>query len=98
MTSTRAEVAHLLVEGRTPSEIAQALGLARTTVYYHVQRLREEAATDPQAVEHVPIPVRARWSVETRARVQHLFAEGLSRAEIAQAVGVSRPTVSYHAR
>lgn len=30
--------------------------------------------------------------------MQSLLAGGLSRAEIAQAVGVSRPTVSYHAR
>ena len=39
-----------------------------------------------------------RWSVETRERVARLIYEGLSRAEIARTLGLSRSTVSYHAR
>jgi hypothetical protein len=35
---------------------------------------------------------------ETRAAVARLIANGLSFAEIARALGISKPTVSYHAR
>ncbi|MGI9097858.1 MAG: helix-turn-helix domain-containing protein [Solirubrobacteraceae bacterium] len=97
MYRNRQIVARLLQEGRTPAEIALQLGLARNTVYYHVRRLREERAADPNAAPDA-VPPRAQWSVETRAAVQRLLTEGLSRAQIAERLGVSRPTVSYHAR
>jgi 5-methylcytosine-specific restriction endonuclease McrA len=35
---------------------------------------------------------------ETRARVEKLLGEGLSQAAVARALGVSKPTVSFHAR
>ena len=94
---TRQIVARLLQEGLTPSEIALQLGLARNTVYYHIRRLRQDAAKDPDALPDA-VPPRAHWSVETRAAVQRLLAGGMSRAQIAAQLGVSRPTVSYHAR
>jgi len=87
----------MLQEDRTPAEIALELGLARNTVYYHVRRLREELGADPNTATDA-VPPRAHWSVETRAAVQRLLSEGLTRAQIAERLGVSRPTVSYHAR
>ena len=41
---------------------------------------------------------QVRRPVETRARVARLIYEGLSRAEVARTLGLSRSTVSYHAR
>ncbi|MDQ3091196.1 MAG: helix-turn-helix domain-containing protein [Actinomycetota bacterium] len=97
MSGTRAEIMRLIREGSTPTEVAQALGLARNTVCYHMQCLREEALGAGESV--VPaVPPRARWSNETRSAVERLLAEGLSRTEIAARVGVKKATVSYHAR
>jgi DNA-binding transcriptional ArsR family regulator len=36
--------------------------------------------------------------VPTRDHVRHLLDEGLTRSEVARRLGVSKPTVSYHAR
>src|SRR5437764_4705670 len=84
------------MEGRSPAEIAELLGLARNTVYYHRDRLREEGAA---AEARTPgIPPRARRSVETRAEVERLLAEGMTRAEVARRLGLSKGTISYHAR
>jgi len=98
VSGTRSTVAELIAEGKTALEIAHALGVTRNTVYYHIRRLREEGARDPEAIGHVELPPRARWSIETRPQVQRLLEQGLSRAEVAATLGLSRPTVSYHAR
>lgn len=98
VSGTRSTVAELIAEGKTALEIAHALGVTRNTVYYHIRRLREEGARDPEALRHVELPPRARWSIETRPQVQRLLEQGLSRAEVATTLGLSRPTVSYHAR
>lgn len=92
-------MAELLAEGQTPAQIALRLGLARNTVYYHVSRLRQELADGDRAGELGPaVPPAAKWSVETRGCVHRLLAEGLTRTEIAERLGVSKATVSYHAR
>jgi DNA-binding CsgD family transcriptional regulator len=93
---TRRQIAKLIADGRTPTEIALALGLARNTVYYHLDRLRHEV--DDQSPVAAILPPRARRSVTTRADVHRLLAEGLTRAEIARRLGLSKSTVSYHAR
>jgi DNA-binding CsgD family transcriptional regulator len=41
---------------------------------------------------------RKRWQHETRRAVQGLLERGLTHAEIAFELGVSKPTVSYHVR
>jgi transposase-like protein len=43
-------------------------------------------------------PDAALSHVETRERVARLLAEGLGRAEVARCLGLSKSTVSYHAR
>jgi AcrR family transcriptional regulator len=62
-----------------------------------MRKLREEADGGDGTVPMALAP-RARWSVKTRDSVERLLTAGLSRAEIAARLGVSRPTVSYHAR
>lgn len=95
MGSIRAEVATLSEDGMTPSEIARGLGVARPTVEYHLERL---VLAEPVAVDVSPPPPAARTNVSTRGRVTELLSQGLSRAAIAQRLGVAKSTVSYHAR
>jgi Homeodomain-like domain/HNH endonuclease len=42
--------------------------------------------------------VEGRGTVETRAQVSWMLAKGMSRRAIADALGLSKSTVSYHAR
>lgn len=78
-------------------EIATQLGVTRNTVYYHLRKLRETADSSVPGGSEA-LPPKAKWSVMTRESVRQLLAEGLSRAEIATQLGVSRSTISYHAR
>lgn len=91
----RDQIAELLSAGWSPKAIADHLGLAGATVSYHIERLRH------------PRPVRRRkevnvedfrYKVRTRERVAELMAQGLSRLETARRLGLSKATVSYHAR
>jgi DNA-binding CsgD family transcriptional regulator len=41
---------------------------------------------------------RKRWKHETRKAVEELLERGLTQAEVAFELGISKPTVSYHAR
>jgi DNA-binding CsgD family transcriptional regulator len=97
VSSTRTRIVELLAQGHTPAEIALVLGLARNTVYYHLDRLRAGAEADEPPMALV-LPPRACRSVTTRGDVERLLAEGLSRGEIARRLGLSKSTVSYHAR
>lgn len=66
-------------------------------MYYHLRVLREEASA-ARETEVPELPPRSRWSSQTRGAVQRLLADGLSRTEIAALLGISKATVSYHAR
>jgi DNA-binding CsgD family transcriptional regulator/5-methylcytosine-specific restriction endonuclease McrA len=97
--STRSQVEMLLAKGLNASEIARRLGLARSTVEYHVNRLRAVAPDTPTKALPEPIPPgEGRRSIDTRERVALLLSEGRSKGEIARVLGVSKSTVSYHAR
>jgi DNA-binding CsgD family transcriptional regulator len=78
------------------AEIARATGLATNTVRYHRDRLR--AATTDRPVARTAAPTGVVSQVDTRERVAGLLADGLSRAETARRLGVTKGTVSYHAR
>lgn len=95
--SIREEVAALLAQGQTQTEIARRLGVAGPTVEYHVARLRgaEEPPTPPLGELRLD---KVRRQVRTRERVAELLAKGVTRADIARRLGVSKATVSYHAR
>jgi DNA-binding CsgD family transcriptional regulator len=77
------------------AQIARRLGAAQATVHYHLRRLAEPAAT-PRPVGEVVSPVAQRE--RTRERVAELLGQGLSRVAIAHRLGISKATVSYHAR
>lgn len=82
-------------EGYAASSIAHRLNVAQSTVHYHLRQALAPACDPDQ-----PLRPRsgAQSHVETRERVEQLLAEHMSRAEIARRLGVSKSTVSYHAR
>jgi DNA-binding CsgD family transcriptional regulator len=86
----------LLAQGLTQVAIARQLGVAGPTVEYHVARLGEEPRALPDVVD--PPARDARRQVKTRERVAALLNAGVSRVEIAKRLGLSKATVSYHAR
>jgi DNA-binding CsgD family transcriptional regulator len=99
VSDTRETVAKLLAEGLTIAEIARATGLATNTVRYHRDRLRltlEAPRGEPEPPPSAPATAVTR--VDTRERVAELLGRGLSRAEAARHLGLSKATVSYHAR
>src|SRR3954452_2613483 len=91
-------IERLLARGLSPNAIARRLGLAEPTVSYHVERIRKARSEVevPQADE-VPL-VAAPTHVRTRERVAELLATGLSQGAVAERLGISKATVSYHAR
>ncbi len=96
VSDARERIRQLVEAGFAPRSIARQLNLAPATVDYHVTRLSDPAGMPEAAPSEPPCPPSA--TVPTRARIAALLAAGLTRAEIARRVGVSKATVSYHAR
>ena len=98
MSTTRKQIEKRLAEGLTPNRIAHELRLASQTVGYHLARIRS-GATDgrrrPSRVVELDESPRQR---STRDIVRELLEQGVARADIARALGVTKATVSYHAR
>jgi DNA-binding CsgD family transcriptional regulator/5-methylcytosine-specific restriction endonuclease McrA len=93
MPGTRKAVAELHSSGVPVPEIARRLRLAPTTVSYHVERiLRREDVEQPAEP-----PESVVTTSKTREAVAGLLADGLTHVEIARRLGVSKPTVTYHA-
>lgn len=97
--STTAQAIHELHrEGVSNPEIARRLGVALTTVSYHVGRVvrpAHAAAEVGVAPSEPAVPVS---QIRTRAQVKLMLDAGVERATIARRLGVSKATVSYHAR
>jgi DNA-binding CsgD family transcriptional regulator len=93
--SVRQEIARLVAERVPSAEIARRLGVAPSTVDYHLARLNRPP---PAAPEAAPAPSPAPREINTRKRVAALLAAGHGKNAIARALGLSRSTVSYHAR
>lgn len=93
--TTREMIVALRESGVSQRAIARQLGLAPATVSYHLQAARH-ARTQVNAQPPPDAPASSRSS--TRAQVARLLAAGARRVEIARTLGVSKATVSYHAR
>ncbi|MDQ6777715.1 MAG: helix-turn-helix domain-containing protein [Actinomycetota bacterium] len=96
MATTRAAIAELYASGLTIPVIARQLDLAPTTVSYHVKRLAGGTNTEESDAKAPPDGVVS--DVPTRRQVATMLAAGVARAEIARRLGISKATVSYHAR
>lgn len=94
VSTLRSEIARLDTEGVRPTEIAWRLNVAPTTVSYHLAELR----AGPEPARMPEPPATPPDVVPTRERVRSLLSEGSSRAEIARRLGLTEPTVTYHAR
>jgi DNA-binding CsgD family transcriptional regulator len=93
--TVRDRVKELLNTGLRSSEIARRLGVAGPTVDYHVARI--EAEHDRGIQLSLP-PPPAREEIRTRHLVASMLDEGLGRTDIARRLGITKATVSYHAR
>lgn len=97
MSTVREQVQALLSSGLNMNEVARRLGVAHSTVSYHVDRIRAERER-VEAEGPVPAVGQAHTQIDTRAAVAHLLESGLGRLEIARVLGLAKSTVSYHAR
>jgi len=95
VSEVRDQIEALVAQGLNPSQIARRLGVARSTVEYHMERLHRQKRRKRESTQHRS---QARTYVRTRERVADLLEKGFTRAEIARRLGVSKATVSYHAR
>jgi DNA-binding CsgD family transcriptional regulator len=96
VSRVRGQVRELAEAGLAPRAIARELDLAPPTVDYHLGRLADHDSSSPISKAEAPAPAQS--AVATRTRVAGLLADGLTRAEVARVLGVSKSTVSYHAR
>ena len=96
VSAARDQVRELAESGLAPRAIARELDLAPPTVDYHLARLADDDSSPPSGQPEPPAPARS--TVATRTRVAELLAGGLARSEVARALGLSKATVSYHAR
>jgi predicted transcriptional regulator/5-methylcytosine-specific restriction endonuclease McrA len=96
--ATRDAIATLIEGGLSLNEIAHRLGLANSTVGYHVRALREESE---YRLRHQDRPAGGGPPVApptvTRERVRTLLERGYARAKVAELLGIARSTVTYHA-
>lgn len=95
--STRLAIVGLRDAGLSPSEIARRLDLAPATVRYHLGRDVAAPDASPASAGTSDTPA-VRTEISTRAAVAGLLETGVTRAEIARRLGVSKATVSYPAR
>jgi len=110
--SVAPQVLEMLAKGMSVSAVAVELGVAPNTVRYHRDRSREPSrsaggptsrvdgsvANDTSTSDSRSLLPEGRRQVDTRAAVAALLGAGVTRAETARRLGVSKPTVSYHAR
>jgi DNA-binding transcriptional ArsR family regulator len=97
VSELRATIAQLLDDGLSGNEIAHRLEVARSTVGYHLLVLRGGAEPRASSSEkHTTGP--AAPALVTQEKVRRLLDAGTSRAATARLLGLSRSTVSYHAR
>jgi DNA-binding CsgD family transcriptional regulator/5-methylcytosine-specific restriction endonuclease McrA len=91
VSSTRETIAALHAAGLSQPDIARRLDVAPTTVSYHLERLSSQDTDDPEIESPGP-------RMRTQGAVSRLLDDGLPHSEIARQLGISKATVSYHAR
>lgn len=91
--SLREQIEALSAVGLTKSEVAHRLNVAQSTVHYHLRRAADVSLTTPGRRRGR----RPRSEGVTRDLVAELLIEGLTRAEIARRLDISKSTVTYHA-
>jgi DNA-binding CsgD family transcriptional regulator len=104
--STQSVVAEMLDEGLSVAEIGRRTGLADNTVRYHRRRIAGSrtpraptvATAASRESDARSAKRRPRLAVTTREKVRQLLGAGYSRLEAARRLGLSKSTVSYHAR
>jgi DNA-binding CsgD family transcriptional regulator len=109
--TARNTITRLARSGLTPAAIAVALELAPSTVDYHLSRLRREPVADiargagaigsndqESRGDAASGAASARSRITTREEVAKRLQAGVARTEIARALGITKATVSYHAR
>lgn len=96
VSETGEQVLALHRQGVRSIDIAHRLNVAQATVHYHLRRLAEPQPVLPARASTPPSETRG--ANRTRERVAELLAAGLTRTEIARRLGVTKGTVSYHAR
>jgi DNA-binding CsgD family transcriptional regulator len=97
VSELRATISQLLDDGLSANEIAHRLDVARSTVGYHLLVLRggaDKRVSPSQKETTGP----AAPPLVTRDKVRRLLDAGNSRVAVARLLGLSRSTVSYHAR
>jgi DNA-binding CsgD family transcriptional regulator len=97
VSSNRSRIRELLQQGLSAAEIARRTGLAYSTVSYHRERITAHDAPPPESREQQP-PEEFLVPVNTREEVHRLLSAGSSRADVARHLGISKSTVTYHAR
>jgi len=104
VSKTRADLATLLADGLSLAEVARRTGLAYTTVSYHRDRIEhcddKDSANVAIGATNPEEPQAAAYlhPVTTREEVHRLLRTGRSRAAVARHLGISKGTVTYHAR
>ena len=96
MDDVAEEVGPQPADGCSIAEIAVERGVTRDSVEYHAKRRARPADAHTASTSGARPPARER--MPTRDAIRTLLADGHSRAETARRLGLSRPTVSYHAR
>jgi DNA-binding CsgD family transcriptional regulator len=97
VSQIRDAVSRLLAEGLALNEIAHRLGVANSTVGYHVHALREQTEKGVATANRIQGRTPVAAPSVTRQQVRRLLERGYTRAKIAETLGLARSTVTYHA-
>lgn len=79
------------------NEIAHRLGVARSTVGYHVEVLGRDGQPDARPTRTTSHTGPVSPPEVTKERVRRLLEKGYSRVEVAEQLKLARSTVTYHA-